>query len=140
MFGHRSFLILGDSAADIVSLIKGGFETSNCRYSLQQGVDGKGRAATRVYGGTIHVVLPQLPPEDILQWAMQSRKYHDGMIVLVDHENVPLQKTYFKNAACIGFEVEYTFQGTSYSTTSIVIQAESLVLGSGIPFESEWVK
>ncbi len=61
MFGHRSFLVLGGGAADILSLIKGGYEISKCNFSFQQGVDQKGRVSTRVYGGTIHLVLPQLP-------------------------------------------------------------------------------
>lgn len=32
MFSHRSFLMLGDGAADILSLIKGGYEISNSRF------------------------------------------------------------------------------------------------------------
>ena len=139
MFGHRSFLMIGGGAADIKSLISGGYEIAKCNFTFQQGLDDKGHVSTRVYSGTIHVVLPQLPPKDILEWAVQSRKYHDGMIVLVDNENIPLEKIFFKNAACIGIEVEYTYQGSSYSTTSIVIQAENMVVGNGITFQSEWI-
>jgi len=140
MFGHRSFLILGgDSAADIKSLIKGGYEISKCNFTFQQGIDDKGRVSTRVYGGTIHIVLPQLPPQEIIEWAIQSRKYNDGVIVLLDAENIPLEKIFFKNAKCIGFEIEHACHGTSYSTTSIVVQTESMTVGSGITFEGEWI-
>ena len=67
MFGHRSFLLLGDGAADIVSLIKGGFEISNCHFAFEQGVDDRGKASTKVFGGTLHLTLSQLPPLNIIR-------------------------------------------------------------------------
>ncbi len=76
---------------------------------------------------------------DILEWAMESRKYRSGVIVLVDNENIPLEKIFFNNATCIGFDIEYTEQGTSYSTTSIVIQTENMIVGNGTTFASEWI-
>ncbi len=67
MFGHRSFLMLGSAgAADIISLIKGGYEVSNCHFALEQAVDDKGKATTKVHGGTIYITLPMLPPSDIV--------------------------------------------------------------------------
>jgi len=47
MFSHRSFLVLGGGAADIVSLIKGGLEISNCNFSFVQDIDNSGKATTR---------------------------------------------------------------------------------------------
>lgn len=139
MFGHRSFLILGgESAADIMSLIKGGYEISKCNFEFQQGTDSKGKISTRVFGGTISIVMPQLPPQPIVEWAIQPRKYNDGMIVLVDAENIPLEKIFFKNAACIGFDMDFVQQDESYSTTSIVIHAEKMIVGDGMDFDSEW--
>lgn len=140
MFSHRSFLVLGgDGAADIVSLMKGGFEVSNCHFSFQQGIDRTGRASTRVYGGKISLVLPQLPPQSILEWSLQPRKYNDGVIVLVDAENIPLEKVFFKNATCAHMEIDYTQQGSSYTSTSIVIHAEQLIVGNGTTFTNEWI-
>ena len=51
MYGHRSFLVIGGGAADIVSLIKGGLEILSYKFSFQQGFDRKGKASTKVYGG-----------------------------------------------------------------------------------------
>ena len=139
MFAHRSFLILGsESAADIISLIKGGYEISRCNFAFQQGADAKGRVSTRVFAGTISIVLPQLPPQPIVEWAIRPRKYNDGVIVLVDAENIPLEKIFFKNAACIGFDMDFVQQDESYSTTSIVVQAEKIIVGNGVDFNSEW--
>ena len=139
MYGNRSFLILGsDSAMDLVSLIKEGYEISRCNFEFQQGTDKKGKISTRVFAGTVSIVLNQLPPQPIVEWAMQPRKYNDGVIVLVDAENIPLEKIFFKNAACIGFNMDFVQQDESYSTTSITIHAQKMIVGDGTDFDSEW--
>jgi hypothetical protein len=140
MFGHKSYLVVGgDGAADIVSLIKGGYEILDCHFSFEQGIDAKGQVKTWVYGGSIHITLSQLPPKPLVEWALNSRKYMDGAVIILDHENVPLSKILFKNAACIGLEMNYTHQGESYMATKLVIQAETIVVGDGIDFMNEWV-
>jgi len=139
MYAHRSFLLLGGGAADIVSLIKGGHEISNCHFTFEQGTDDKGKATTKVFGGTLHITLSQLPPANIIEWTLKSKKYTDGAIVVLDAENIAMEKILFKNATCIGMEVEYTQKGTAYTSTRLVIQAEKIVVGSGIDFNNEWV-
>lgn len=138
MFSHRSFLVLGGGAADIVSLIKGGLEISNCNYVFQQGVDDKGKVTTRVYGGAINVTLAQLPTAEITDWALDSRKYKDGMIIVLDAENMPIEKIIFENAACISFEINYTQTGDTYTSTKIRIETETLIVGDGVDFLNEW--
>jgi len=138
MFGHRSFLMLGGGAADILSLIKGGYEIKECRFSFEQGIDNKGKATTRVYAGTIYITLSQTPPKNIIEWALQPRKYQDGVIVVLDSDNIPLEKIFFQNAACVDFEIDYIQSGNSYFSTRIAIQAEVLTVGQGINFNNEW--
>lgn len=140
MFTHRSFLMLGPGAgSDIVSLIKGGYEIANCNLTFEQGFDAKGKAQTRVMGGTIHVSLPMLPPIDIIEWGLQGRSYKDGMIVILDNENIPVQKIIFSNTACIRMDVDYTQKGESYTTTTLILQAEKITVGNGVNFENEWI-
>ncbi len=139
MFSHRSFLMLGGGATDIISLIKGGYEVVDCNFSFQQGIDDSGKATTRVYSGTIHVTLSQLPPMPIIEWALNSRKYQDGIIVTVDNENIPVEKIIFKHATCINFGISYTESGQSYTVTRLVIQAEEMVVGDGVTFTNEWI-
>lgn len=139
MFGHRSFLMLGSDAADIKNLINGGYEILDCHFSFHQKTDHKGKATTKVAGGTINLLLSQLPSQSIIEWGLESRKYNKGMIVLLDNENVPIEKIYFERGACIQFEVNYTQSGTSYATTKLVIQAEKLIVGNGIEFDNEWI-
>lgn len=61
MYGHRSFLLLGSDAGDLLSLIQNGYEIANYSFSFEQGLDDKGKISTRVFGGAIHLTLPQLP-------------------------------------------------------------------------------
>lgn len=113
-------------------------EILNCSFAFQQGVDQKGKATTRVHAGTINITLSQLPPQDIIEWGLKSRSYKDGAIIMLDNENMPMEKIIFQNAACVDFEMDYTQANDSYATTRIVIQAEILIVGDGIDFLNEW--
>lgn len=138
MFGHRSFLVLGGGAADILSLIQGGYETEDFEYSFVQPINRKGRVSGRVQAGTISITLSRVPPLPIIEWGIKSKNYLDGMVVTLDADNVPLEKLFFKQGACIHFEMNYTQTGTSYAETKIIIQANELVVGDGIEFSNEW--
>lgn len=140
MFGHRSFLVLGGEASDIVSLVNGGLEILECNFSFQQGVDDKGKATTRVLGGTISIILSQLPPAEIVEWALNSRKYKDGTIIMLDEENMPVEKIAFEQAACVHFDLNYMQKGDSYASTSLIIQASRLIVGNGVDFLNEWTE
>jgi hypothetical protein len=138
MFGHRSFLVIGGGGADIMSLISEGYEILDCNFAFEQGIDERGKATTRVHGGTIQVTLSQLPPMPIIEWALQSRKYNEGMIVILDAENIPLEKVLFQNAACVGFDLNYSRKGESYAATKLTLRAETVIVGNGIDFTNEW--
>ncbi|MDR1582840.1 MAG: type VI secretion system needle protein Hcp [Prevotellaceae bacterium] len=138
MFGHRSFLMLGsDTPADIRSLISGGYEALQVNYAFSQGVDRKGKVQTRVWGGQIKLTLPMLPPDEIMEWALSFRSYKDGVVVLCEADNLPVEKLAFTNAACVHLKVNYTNMGTGYVNTHLVIVAEELNLGN-LKYESEW--
>ena len=63
----------------------------------------------------------------------------DGVIIVLDPDNLPLEKVFFKNATCINFGVDYTLKGDSYTCTKLIIQSEKMIVGDGIEFENEWV-
>jgi hypothetical protein len=139
MHGNRSFLMLGgDAPADIKSLTEGGYELANYRFSLQQGIDRKGKATTRVYGGQIHLLLTQMPPKDIMQWGLASRMRKDGAVILLDYDNVPVEKVIFNNAICSEFEFDYVLDGSGYCQTRMAIQAEIIILEAGVTIDNEW--
>ncbi|WP_165041704.1 type VI secretion system tube protein TssD [Dysgonomonas sp. ZJ709] len=141
MFTHKSYLKLGDVlGTDLLSLLDGGYELANCEFSFQQGIDDTGKASTQVFGGTLSLTLPMLPPKPIIEWALNSCKYMKGAIVLLNDHDEPVEKIWFENAACISLDVDYTQRGESYMTTKIEVQAESLLLDNGLDFDNEWVK
>lgn len=138
MFGHRIFLVLGDGSVDILSLTKGGYEVMDFEYSFNQPINRKGRVSGKVQGGTITMVIPQAPPLPLITWGIKSREYLDGIVVTLDANNMPLEKLFFKQGACIHFEMNYTQAGTSYTETKIVVHANNLIVGDGIEFSNEW--
>ena len=140
MFGHRAFFMIGSgSPADIKSLISGGYEVLDCSFNFHQDIDRTGKETTRVYSGTLDVKLSELPKDDLIEWALESRKYMDGMIVVLDPDNLPLEKVIFQNATCINFGIDYTLKGDSYTCTKLIIQSENMIVGDGIDFKNEWV-
>jgi hypothetical protein len=129
----------GGSPADLKSLVSGGYEILDCNFDFRQGIDRNGKATTRVYSGTLNVKLSQLPRKELIEWALDSRKYSDGVIVMLDANNIPVEKIIFKNATCINFGINYTLKGDSYTCTRLIIQTEKLVVGDGVEFENEWI-
>lgn len=139
MYGNKSFLMLGaDSPADLLSLIKGGYEILDCEFAFQQGIDRLGKATTRVHAGTIHLTISQLPNKPLIEWALDSRKYLDGSIILLDNENAPVEKIIFQEAACVGMDIDYLLEGEAYAATRLTLEAYRLVVGSGISFSNQW--
>jgi hypothetical protein len=141
MFGHKSFLMLGgDSPADIKSLTEGGYEIANCRWGFKQGTEASGKATTAVHSGVIEVVLSQIPPAQVIEWALDSRKYTDGVVVTLDADNMPVEKVIFQNSTCSYFKIDYLQTGNSYLAVKLEITAERLVVGDGeITFDNKWI-
>lgn len=139
MFGHRSFLVLGSDASDLMSLMKGGYELLESEFYFEQGIDDKGKVSTRTFGGTIFAVIPQLPPDAIIEWGLKARDFKDGMLVTLNNENLPVEKVVFQHAACIELDVDYKQTGDSYAITRITIQAENMVVGDTVTFSNEWI-
>jgi len=138
MFGHKSFLKIGPlDDASIVGLYKSSYELESCSYGFSQGVNVDGKAQTEVRGGLMNVTIPGIPPMDIITWALDSRKYNDGVIVLCDSDNMPLEKVRFTDAACINMEIVYSQQGKGYTAAKLTLQARKIAVGS-INLNNRW--
>jgi len=143
MYGNRSFLMLGSSGGtNILDLIKGGIEILDYSFSIQQGIDNKGKATTKTCAGSINLTISQLPNKEIIEWALNSRRYLDGCVVLLDGENNPVEKIVFKNAACVNFDITYAAKGSGYAATRLSIQPEAINMGDGDDndFSNEWTQ
>ena len=139
MFGHRTFLKLGAlDDSSIMGLYKNSYELESCNYGFSQGVDSNGKAQTDVSGGAIYITYPALPTEEMLQWALNARKYHDGMIVICDDNDQPLEKIKFEQATCVGLEINYSEKGKGYTNTKLVLQAFRISVGTSF-LTNKWV-
>jgi len=141
MFGHKSYLKLGDfNGTDFMSLAKNGYELSDFEFNFSQGTDDVGHATTEVRGGDMRVVIPTLPTTEIIEWMLNSRKYYNGVIVIVNTNEESIEKIYFENTACVDMDVSYKKQGSTYINTILRLRAEHLVLNNGIDFDNSWTK
>ncbi|GAD08315.1 hypothetical protein HQ45_03035 [Porphyromonas crevioricanis] len=138
MFGHRSFLRIGSlNDASIKGLLMEGMELEKFSYSFDQAVDVHGKVQGEVRSGTLQLVFANLPPNEIIDWMLNPRKYKDGTIVLYDMNDTPLQKISFTTAACIGMDINYSEVGGTYTSTRIILYAKKLIINS-IIIENDW--
>ncbi len=138
MFGHRSFLRIGAlNDASIKGLLTSGMELENFSYSFSQAVDFNGKAQGEVRSGMLQLTFANLPPNEIIDWMLNPRKYKEGTIVLCDMTDAPLQKIQFATAACTGMEINYSEAGNTYISTRIILHAKKLIIG-GTLIENNW--
>lgn len=141
MFNHKAYLKLGStSGTDFMSLIKGAYELANFEFSFSQGIDEKGKPATEVQGGNIRITIPNLPTKELIEWMLDTRKSKDGVIVMLDNENIPTQKIIFEHGYCVGMNSTFTKKGNSFSSLNMVIRVERITLDNGIDFDNFWTK
>ena len=69
---------------------------------------------------------------------LKSSKLEDGAIVICDANDLPIEKVYFEGAACIQMNIDYVQEGDGYITTSLVLEARKLTVGS-VSLEKNWV-
>ena len=138
MYGNKSFLKIGllDDAS-IVGLYKDSYELESCAFGFFQGTDRDGKAQTEVRGGAINAVIHGLPSDEIIKWATSHRVFNDGVIVICDSNDMPLEKVNFKDAACVEMEIDYSRSGESYITTKLTLQARKLQVGE-IMLNNRW--
>lgn len=130
MFGYKSFLRIGTlDDSSISGLYKDSYELESCRYSFSQEMDANGKPQSDVRGGMIYLIYGGLPQENMLRWMLGTSKYEDGVIVLCNDNNEPLEKVYFEQAACVGLEIESTQIGKAYIQAKITLQARKIKVG-----------
>ena len=139
MFGHKCFLLIGqleDSSAS--GLYKDSYELLSCDFGFAQSLDRNGKPQSEVQGGTISMVYPNVPPQEIVDWMLKSGKVENGAIVICDANDLPLEKVYFEDGVCTGMKVGYHQSGNGYVSTNIQIDVRKISVGN-VAIEKRWV-
>lgn len=130
MFGHKWFLKIGELAdASVLGLKQSANELIHCSVSFHQGVDYKGQAQTAVRAGDIVLTYDGLPSKEVINWAMTSTKLYNGVLILCDSDEMPIDKIFFEDGACINMSVNYTNEGKSSIITQLRLQVRKLISG-----------
>jgi hypothetical protein len=138
MFGHKCFLRIGQlDDSSISGLYRDSYELLSCNYGFGQEVDRNGKAQSDVQGGTLNLVYPNIPSTEFITWMLKSGKLENGVLVICDANDVPLEKIYFEGAACTQMEVGYVQRGKGYITTKLQLEVRKLTVGS-VSLEKRW--
>lgn len=130
MFGHKWFLKIGElTDASVIGLKRSANELVHCSVSFYQGIDYKGQVQTAVRAGDIVLTYDGLPSKEVIEWAMTSTKLYSGVLVLCDSDEMPIDKIFFEDAACINMSVNYINEGKSSIITQLRLQARKLISG-----------
>src|SRR5690554_366168 len=101
-------------------------------------MDRNGKPQSEVQGGTISMVYPNVPPQEIVDWMLKSGKVENGAIVICDANDLPLEKVYFEDGVCTGMKVGYHQSGNGYVSTNIQIDVRKISVGN-VAIEKRWV-
>lgn len=140
MFGYKSVLQLVGGGQPTSSLASGGsaeFELSDFSYEITQATDGVGKPQSEVQVGRMNLTFPNLPTNEMLEWMLLSRKYKNGVVVLYDIQEEPVQKITFLRAACVAMSVRYSESDENYCSTDLTIVAKGLQVGE-VEMENTW--
>jgi len=140
MFAYKSYLKLGmvDALSPGGNLSTQSVELSKCSYSFAKEIDVKGEPHSMAMGGLIELEFTCLPSNPILEWAINKRKYEDGAIVITDNEGASLERIFFTSAACVSLSISYIQTGEAYVSTSLVLSAKTLKVGTNT-LDNRWV-
>lgn len=110
------------------------------KIDAHQRIDNKGKAQSDPYGGMITLIMDRLPPEEIIEWGINPRRYKCGRLIMeLSQVGTTYHKVVFSNAACTNIRVRYSRQGEAYVQTRLEINAGSVIVGD-FSLDNAWVK
>jgi len=140
MFSYNSYLLLGilaQQGINIPFLVENGYELSKCNYSFARNIDNKGQVKSKPQCNNIELEFLGIPSDEIIEWSINSRRYHDGAIIFCNSEGIVLEKICFFKTACIYMDINYINTGSAYTSCNLVLSPKSLKIGN-INYKGEW--
>ena len=111
----------------------------SCHYVLHRDVDGKGRPASVVYGGTIDMVVESTDDTSILEAMVNNtHKPLDGSITFQkDDEDAKMKELSFEKGYIIRYEESFSTTGSKAMVISFTISAQTIKIG-GAEHKNDW--
>ena len=132
---YKTILQLGELRdGSIEGLLQNGYELQDCSYGFFQETTQKGKPNSDIQGGTISMCMRELPTDEILRWSIDPKRFISGQITLYNLQNIPVEKIYFEEAACVNLKIDYEAE---YAATLLTISARRLRLDD-LRFDSGW--
>lgn len=132
-FYKNTYLKLG--TIDDLSIGRG-IEVADFSFYFNQGLDYKGQPSTDIKGGGFSLILPNLPPPEIMKWGIENGKYCNGLIYMIGLTQDDIKSILFTKASCVEFSIR--FSSRSYASTHLSIMAQELKIGSLSGFYNMW--
>ncbi|MCL1933847.1 MAG: hypothetical protein FWF53_08590 [Candidatus Azobacteroides sp.] len=107
-------------------------DASVVSYAYDKSINNYGDVTGPVEGGKIHLSLPDIPKNSILEWGIQPRNYKSGIIEVTgidDDKPIPEEEIDFRYAACVNLKLVYERDFSNYFTTFLTISAERVCFG-----------
>ena len=117
------------------------FDVITCNYALKRDVDGKGRPASTVYGGTVDLVVESSDDTSIIE-AMVNNQYKplDGVVTFKkSDEDAKMKELSFEKGYVVSFMEEFSTLDDRPMLISFTVSAHKLKIGSAT-HENDWPK
>lgn len=108
------------------------FDVISCDYALFREVDGKGRPASRVYGGTVDLVIESTDDTSVIE-AMVNNQFKplDGVVTFKkSDEDAKMKELSFTKGYIIKFGESFSTLDNKTMLISFTVSAETLKIGS----------
>ena len=117
------------------------FDVISCNYALRREVDGKGRPASVVYGGTVDLVIESSDDTSIIE-AMVNNQFKplDGTVTFKkSDEDAKMKELSFEKGYIVNFAESFGTLDSKPMLISFTVSAQTLKIGSA-EHKNDWPK
>ncbi len=112
----------------------------DCKYEMKRDVDSKGRPASPVYGGYVHVHVESTEDTSIIEAMAAEHKPIAGSIVFKKgDEEAKMKELNWENGYIVNFDESIDVVGKKPMTINFTVSAQILKIG-GANIEQNWPK
>ena len=115
------------------------FDVISCNYALHREVDGKGRPASVVYGGTVDLIVESTDDTSVIESMVNNQhKPLNGTVTFKkSDEDAKLKELSFEKGYVVRFAESFDTIGSQPMLISFTISAQTLKIGSA-EHKNDW--